>query len=40
VTAHDAVIVGNLQKIAPGAPVQPVAGHAVARNATSPDGSG
>jgi membrane fusion protein, multidrug efflux system len=37
VTAHDAVIVGNLQKIAPGAPV---AGHAEARNATSPDVSG
>lgn len=40
VTANDAVIIGNLQKIAPGAPVRPVAGHAVARNATSPDVSG
>jgi membrane fusion protein, multidrug efflux system len=27
VTAHDAVIVGNLQKIAPGAPVRPITGH-------------
>ena len=26
VTAGDAVIVGNLQKIAPGAPVRPLAG--------------
>jgi len=26
VTAGDAVIVGNLQKIAPGAPVRPIAG--------------
>jgi membrane fusion protein, multidrug efflux system len=40
VTAHDAVIVGNLQKIAPGAPVRPVTGHAEARNATLPDASG
>jgi membrane fusion protein, multidrug efflux system len=40
VTAHDVVIVGNLQKIAPGVAVQPVAGHAEALNATSPDGSG
>ena len=37
VTAHDAVIVGNLQKIAPGAPVRPVTGHTEARNATSLD---
>lgn len=37
VTAHDVVIVGNLQKIAPGAPVT---GHAEARNATSDDVSG
>ena len=35
VTPHDVVIVGNLQKIAPGAPVRPIAGHAEARNATS-----
>ena len=40
VTANDAVIVGNLQKIAPGAPVRPVTGHADARSATSPDASG
>ena len=40
VTAHDAVIVGNLQKIAPGAAVRPVAAHVEARNATSPDVSG
>lgn len=40
VTAHDAVLVGNLQKIAPGAPVRPVTGHAEARNVTSPDVSG
>ena len=40
VTAHDVVIVGNLQKIAPGVPVQPVAGHSQALNATSPDASG
>jgi membrane fusion protein, multidrug efflux system len=37
VTAHDAVIVGNLQKIAPGTPVT---GHAEARNAMAPDVSG
>ncbi len=37
VTAHDAVIVGNLQKIAPGAPVRPVTGHEEARDATPPD---
>ena len=37
VTAHDAVIVGNLQKIAPGAPVRPVTGHTEARNAASLD---
>jgi membrane fusion protein, multidrug efflux system len=34
-TAHDAVIVGNLQKIMPSAPVQPIAAHAEARNATA-----
>ena len=37
VTAHDAVIVGNLQKIAPGAAVQPVTEHAVSRTTASPD---
>jgi membrane fusion protein, multidrug efflux system len=37
VTAHDVVIVGNLQKIAPGAPVQPVTGQAESRTTTSPD---
>jgi multidrug efflux system membrane fusion protein len=36
-TAHDAVIVGNLQKIVPGAPVRPIAANAEARNATSAD---
>jgi membrane fusion protein, multidrug efflux system len=40
VTPHDAVIVGNLQKIVPGAPVRPVAGRAEARNATSADDPG
>ena len=40
VTAHDVVIVGNLQKIAPGVRVQPVAGHSEALNATSPDAPG
>jgi membrane fusion protein, multidrug efflux system len=36
-TAHDAVIVGNLQKIMPGAPVRPVAGPTEARVATPAD---
>ncbi len=40
VTAHNAVIVGNLQKIAPGAPVQPVSGHAKVSSGTSPDDPG
>jgi membrane fusion protein, multidrug efflux system len=40
VTAHDDVIVGNLQKIAPGALVQPLAAQAEARSATSSDVSG
>ena len=35
VTAGDAVIVGNLQKIAPGAPVQPIAGQRRASSRTS-----
>lgn len=37
ITARDAVIVGNLQKIAPGAPIRPIAGHAQARNDPSAD---
>ena len=36
-TAGDAVIVGNLQKIAPGAPVRPIAGQRQAFSATSAD---
>ena len=35
VTAGDAVIVGNLQKIAPGAPVRPIAGPRQASTRTS-----
>jgi RND family efflux transporter MFP subunit len=41
VTAGDAVIVGNLQKIGPGAPVRPIAGQRQALSETSADiGSG
>jgi len=34
-TAHDEVIVGNLQKIAPGTPVRPTAGRPPAFGAVS-----
>jgi len=41
VTAGDAVIVGNLQKIAPGAPVRPITGQRQTFNRASADrGSG